>query len=197
MARTSRTLLTCAALLLGLAPVFAQPAGETLPLRLTAFAVNLGVTPDRAPSGQSGTVLITIERWSTSEERAALLADFRAKGSDGLLAALRENPSVGVIRTPDQVGWTLHYAYQVPAEDGGRRIFLATDRRIAFWEAARNSRRLDYPFTLAELRLGPDGRGEGRLSLATKIRLSKDGKVIELENYASEPVRLQSVQVER
>ncbi|HYH46157.1 MAG TPA: hypothetical protein VEG34_10765, partial [Thermoanaerobaculia bacterium] len=167
------------------------------PLRLTAFAVNLGVTPDARPRGQSGTVIINIDRWSNPAERAALLQAFRDKGPDGLRAALLETKRVGNIRTPDSIGWPLHYAHMVPAEDGGTQIFLATERRIAFWEAASNARTLDYPFTLVEIRIGPDGEGEGRLSLATKVTLSQDGTNLRLENYASEPVRLQSVRLDK
>jgi len=40
---------------------------------------------------------------------------------------------------------------------------------------------------------GPVGQGEGKLSVATKITISKDGKEIELENYSTQPVLLQSV----
>ena len=41
--------------------------------------------------------------------------------------------------------------------------------------------------------LDKDGKGEGRLSIATKIARSKDGKSIELASYSAEPVQLQDV----
>ena len=164
--------------------------------RFTAFAVNLG---SRGPisGGGAGTVEIAINRWSSDEETQSLVGAFRNGGSDTLLSALRENPSVGYIRTPDRVGWQLHYARQIPTDDGGRRIFLATDRPIGFWEAVNQTRSLDYPFTLIELRLGPDGRGEGRMSIATQITESPDRKYLQLEDYFSEPVRLQEVREQR
>ncbi len=200
MIRHPGSLLVALCLTLAALPM-ARPAaaqrGLEPPLQLTAFAVNLGVIPDARPGGGSGTVLIQIDRWSTARERAALLEAFRDGGPDGLRAALLETKPVGNIRTPDSIGWALHYAYAVPAEGGGTQIFLATERRISFWEATRNARTLDYPFTLVEIRLGPDGEGEGRLSLATKVTLSPDGSHIQLENYASEPVRLQSVKVNK
>jgi hypothetical protein len=186
-----------ALLVLAAVPVARAQQRLEPPLRLTAFAVNLGVTPDARPLGQSGTVIINIDRWSNPAERAALLQTFRDKGPDGLRAALLETKQVGNIRTPDSIGWPLHYAHMVPGEDGGTHIFLATERRIAFWEAASNARTLDYPFTLVEIRIGPDGEGEGRLSLATKVTLSQDGNNLRLENYASEPVRLQSVRLDK
>ncbi|HXO19335.1 MAG TPA: hypothetical protein VOA87_05335 [Thermoanaerobaculia bacterium] len=163
-------------------------------LQLTAFAVNLGVTPDlRSPRPATAIVEIAIDRWSTEAERDELIATLRTKGQDGLLKALQENPSVGTIRTPDTLAWDLHFARQTPTADGGRRIFLATNRRISFWEAAHLPRSIHYPFTLIEIHLDKNGHGEGKMSIATKIEISKDGKEIQLEDYATQPARLQDV----
>jgi hypothetical protein len=76
-------------------------------------------------------------------------------------------------------------------EDGGRRIFLATDRPIGFWEAVNRPRSINYPFTFIELRMYEDGRGEGKLSLATTVIAS--GPIVELENWAAQPVQLNQV----
>jgi hypothetical protein len=163
-------------------------------LKLTAFAINLGATPDlRRPRQTAQIVDITIDRWSSDAERDELLAALRSKGENGLLAALKENPRVGTIRTPDSIAWDLHFARLHPTADGGQRIFVATDRPISFWEAANLPRSIHYPFTLMEIRLDKNGHGEGKLSIATKIEISQDGKEIELENYATQPVRLQDV----
>ncbi len=56
---------------------------------------------------------------------------------------------------------------------------------------------MDYPFTLVEIRLDKDGKGEGKASVATKITFDKDKNQVELENYSSEPVRLNNVKVEK
>lgn len=160
--------------------------------RFTAFAVNLG-SRGAVSGGQAGTVEIAIDRWSTPEETARLVQAFRDGGSDELLETLRDTRPVGYIRTPDRIGWDLHYAVEAPAEDGGRRIFLATDRPIGFWEAVNQTESLEYPFTLVEIRLGADGEGEGRMSIATQITASSDGRYLQLENYTTEPVRLQQV----
>jgi hypothetical protein len=138
-------------------------------------------------------VSIIIDRWSTEAERQTLIQAFQKKGPEGLLSALQKTERIGTLRTPNTLGWDLHYAVQAPTQDGGRRIMVATDRAIAFGEASRNTRSMDYPFTLIELHLDKDNKGEGRMSLATKIVRSKDGKTLELENYGSEPVRLKNV----
>ena len=94
-----------------------------------------------------------------------------------------------------RLGLQLRYAWQAPLPEGGRRIVLAADRYIGMAEAQQQPRSIDYPFTLFEVRVNKDGEGEGKLAYATKIRFDKDDKVMEIENYASEPVRLNNVRV--
>jgi hypothetical protein len=66
---------------------------------------------------------------------------------------------------------------------------------MSFWEAANQPRSADYAFTLAEVRLGPDGKGEGKLVPAAKIEYDQESKTLEIENYNTEPVRLTQVEV--
>lgn len=161
------------------------------PIRFTAQGINMGSI---GGGGGSKIFQFTIDRWSTEEERQALIEAFKAKGQAGLLETLQKGPRVGTVRTSNTLGWDLHYAHLTPLPSGGQRVFLATDRAIAFGEASRSARSMDYPFTLIEFHMEADGKkGEGRLSLATKIAVSKDGKSIELENYSSQPVRLNNV----
>jgi hypothetical protein len=162
--------------------VQAQTQKETF----TAFAVNMS---GQGPS--TATVDITIERWTTDAERAKLLATLQADGPKALLSALQMMPRAGRIRTPDRIGYDLRYARQNPGEDGGRQIVVVTDRPIGFWEARNQPRTIDYPFTLAEFRLNKDNRGEGKLSIATKIVIEKDNLV--LENYGIQPVQLNEI----
>lgn len=164
-----------------------------LPLHLTAWAVNMS----NIGTGSNAIVNITIERWSTDEERQQLITAFLEKGPDKLLDTLQDLKRVGFIRLPTTLGYDLHFARETPLPEGGHRIVIATDRRISFAEARNRPRSIDYPFTLIEIRLKPDGTGEGKMSVATKISYNKKDKVIELENYASEPVRLTNVKIEK
>jgi len=204
--RTSTRLLTSALLVGGLvsslaAAAVVRPQAE-LPLRLTSFTINLGFTnpPFRRGLGigdrrRTGMVEIGIDRWSSDRQLDALIDTLRTRGANKMLNDLRRAPRVGFIRTPDHVGWDIHFASVSPTEDGGQKIVLATDRPIRFWEAANLTRTLNYPFTLIEIRLDKNGRGEGRMSVATRITLSRDGRTLELENYASQPVLLKKVAV--
>jgi len=167
----------------------AQTIGE--PIRLTAFAVNMG----SGPTGAS-TVTIQIDRWSTEAERDKLRQTFFEKGPDKLLDALQDTKRVGFMRLPNTIGYDLRAAREDPLEDGGKRILILTDRRIGFREAANQARTMDYPFTLIEIRLNKDGVGEGKMSVATKITWNEKKNVVELENYGIEPVRLTKVTAE-
>ena len=52
-----------------------------------------------------------------------------------------------------------------------------------------------HPFTLFEMRFDRSGKGEGRMAYATQILFDKKKNTIEIENYSSEPVRLQNLQI--
>jgi hypothetical protein len=143
----------------------------------------------------AGTVLFNVTRWSTEEERRRLVDTLVAKGPAALLDVLHDNRSTGRIRTPDSIGYDLRFAHQTPTADGGRRIVLATDRPIGFWEATRQPRTIDYPFTVIQMEFDREGRGKGTLSFATKIAARNN--VIELENFATSPVMLTEIKAEK
>jgi hypothetical protein len=180
----------------------AKPGGElTLPLRMSAFAVNMGGTLRTTAVWD-----IRVTRWTTPDERTKLLGQVLENDTNDLLNALVKLPDHGRMRVPGHqgpdphkvvLGWTLHYAWHTPMEEGGHRIVLATDRYVTFQEARANPRTMDYPFTLLEIRLDKNGEGVGKASIATKINFDKKKNVMELENYGIEPVRLNQVKIEK
>ena len=167
------------------------PAAQTLgeKERFTAVAVAIQGRPTA-----SGIVQIDITRWSTAAERTSLLAVLKKDGAEKLLDALQDTRPVGIIKTPDSLGYDLHYANQTPRPDGGRRIVIATDRPIGFWEASHRPRTIDYPFTVIQMEIDKDGKGKGTLSYATKIIPA--GDTIVLENFGIQPVMLTEIKSE-
>jgi len=151
----------------------------------------VAIVNDNLGSG-AGTVLIDINRWSTDMERAKLVSTLLELGPKELLKELRDNQSTGTIRTPDSLAYDLRFAHQTPLAEGGRRIVLATDRPIGFWEASRRPRTIDYPFTVIQMEIGRDGRGKGTMSYATKIT-ARDKNTIELENFSTSRVMLTEI----
>jgi hypothetical protein len=176
-----------------------------LPLAAVAMAGSFGFAQTNAPKERfeaiamvnnnlaagAGTVLIDITRWSTMAERDTLLNVLRTKGPDKLLDELQDMRPVGRIRTPDSLGYDLRYAQQTPIQGGGRQIVIATDRPIGFWEATRQPRTIDYPFTVIQMEIPPEGKGKGTLSYATKV--TAQGNNVVLEHFATSPVMLTEV----
>jgi Zn-dependent M28 family amino/carboxypeptidase len=187
-----------AVLLVGSTHAARQTNGEKL--RITALAVNMS----NIGTGATATVDFDVDRWSTEADRTKLISVMTEKGPDALLETLRNMPSHGRMRFPAwqgpdplnaRLGWDIRYASQRSEPEGGRRIVLALDRYLSFWEIANRPRTVDYPFTFVEIKVDKNGEGEGKLSIATKVDFNKKTNTIQLETYASEPVRLQQVKV--
>ena len=170
-------------LLLGSVPA---PAAESVE-RFTAFAVNLNGARTR-----SGTVDISVERWSTSEEQRALVGDLKEGGNDLLLRRLRKADRVGYIRSTTSIGYPLRFASEQDLPGGGKRILLATDRPIGFFEATSGARRSDYPFLLIDIHVDANGKGEGKLLNFARVNWADEG-TFEFEIWEHEPVRLTDV----
>jgi hypothetical protein len=166
-----------------------------LPAKMRMSAVNMS----NNLTGANGILEITIERWSTPEERTKLLETVVERGQDKLLSELQRAPVKGRIRIPGwtgqdpnnyRTGWNLRYAWHEALPDGGERVVLGVDRYMSFLEIRNQPKSVDYPFTLVQLHLKKDGTGEGKLAALTMIKWDKKTQVLEIENYGTEPVRL-------
>jgi hypothetical protein len=169
-------------------PVTAQDA----PLTLEAVAVSLG---DISRASGTTPVTIRINRWSTDEERDQLRDAMVEKGDDSLLEALKRLKPVGNLSTTGRLGWDVHYAHQVALPDGARRIVFATDRPMSFAERTSGARSRDYEYLLGEVRVGADGKGQGKLVPRANVTYDSEGRTLTIENYDSQPVRLSNVRL--
>jgi hypothetical protein len=173
-----------------LATMFLSVQAVDVPLTLQATAVNLSNV------GRPGVVQLdlTIERWSTDQETNLLRDALIEKGDDALLKAVQGiKPRAGFVRTSTSLGWDVQYARRIDQEDGGYRVVFVTDRPMRFGEVANNLRSAEYEFMLGEIRVKTDGKGEGKLVPRAKITYDRERKAIEIEDYASQPVRLTQV----
>jgi hypothetical protein len=173
-----------------------------VPLRMRAFAVNM----TNVATGANGILEITIDRWSTTEERQRFIAAMADKGQNELLKLLERAPVKGRIRIPGwqgpdpnnyRLGWNLRYTWHEPLAEGGQRFVIATDRYMTMWEVANQPRTVDYPFTFIEIRFPKEGKGEGRMAVATKVMFDKRKNLIELQQYSAGTVRLNEITVEK
>lgn len=171
-------------------------------LRITGWALNMSNTA----TGANQTIQINIDAWSNPSQRQHLIDTFMEKKQDGLLRELEKQPELGRFNFPGymgpdpnnvmRLGTDIRYAMSFPGPDGGRRIVVITPRVIGFKEARNQPRTVDYPFTLFEMRFDKSGKGEGKMAYATQISFDKKKNAIELENYSSEPVRLNELKLE-
>lgn len=157
-------------------------------LRLRAAAVN------KANKARSGTVELVVERWSTPAEAQVISAILIEKRSEKLLPAIRGmKPRCGFVRDGQGRSFDIYYARLMPTEDAGRRIVLVTDRPVGLWGTKEAPLLNEYEFTLAEIHLGPDGKGEGRAIPAAKLWIDQQTGLFAIENFDKEPVRLDEV----
>ena len=165
-------------------PGFAQTRGERE--HFSASYVDLN-------TGRTGPVQISVTRWSTPAERTTLQQTLFKQGQDALLDTLRDMRSVGRISTPGSIGYDLRYAEERKLPDGGREIILATDRPMSFWEIVNRPTSSQYPFTWVQFKMRPDGTGEGKLAVAARIIGEEADDLIEVTDFAIQPVRLQNI----
>jgi hypothetical protein len=70
-----------------------------------------------------------------------------------------------------------------------------TDRPISFGEATYRPPSIEYPFTVIDMTLPAEGAGEGTMSVAAKIIPA--GKTVIIENFDTQPVRLNKVEARK
>src|SRR5262245_50659395 len=174
-----------------------------VPFTMRAFTVNM--TNVNVPRGNAGIMQIRITGWSPAATRTRLIDTFLAKGQDALLSAMQKEKSKGRLSLPNwqgpdpqnyRLGWDIRYAALSKTDDGGDRIVIATDRQMSMWEVTNRPRSYDYPFTLIEIRIPKEGKGEGRAFGATQILFDKKKNQIVLEQYSAGEIRLNEITVE-
>jgi hypothetical protein len=185
MTRTSGRFAFAFILATAASPAFAQG------LELEAVAVNMS---NVGPTGV-GRLDITIDRWTSAEDLARLRDEVVEKGEDRVSRALQELRPVGRIRTTGRLGWDLRFAQQTVLSDGSRRIVFATDRPLSFREQMAGGITRDYDVIVGEIRIGPDGRGQGTVVPWGRVEYDPANATFFVENFASAPVRLTEVKI--
>jgi len=151
----------------------AAPPAATLPPLPERFNANVFVV--NGPVTGTARLRITIERWTTDQERKTFVEALKTAGTDGLTKAM-EAVEVGYLQVNDNLRWPIATAatWQGPK---GRMIRVATSRPIFFQEAARNTRSMDYPIGFIEFSVPADGPGDGQLVAAVRAQFDDQGRL--------------------
>jgi len=190
MRMTLTTLALIGAALTAVAKDKAGKSDDQDRLRLHAVAVNMSNVGRRGPTP----IDVGIDRWSTDEETTQLKQALREQGEGDVASELQKLPRLGFIRrSSGGLGWDIHYARRYPLPNGGYRIFIATDRPMSFYERSEQPETAQYDLTIAQIRIDKNGKGEGRLVPAARVRYVDSDNSLDIENYASEPVQLKNV----
>ena len=134
---------------------------------------------------------IRINRWTSDADHERMMGLLRDKGQESFLRALTGQEAVGSIATPVSLKYDFFYAREQPLAEGGRKIFMITDRPMDIYERLNSTRSRDYPFTVIEITLDKEGNGQGTLAQLVQLRLV--GEFLGIENLATSPMKLADI----
>ncbi len=172
-----------------------------------ATAIVAGAAIQRDPAGQrpeqfTGS-LVNIERGARSSRPFVLSVDHYATDGEvqrmtGILAAkgpysLRDElwkEQVGYLSIGGGIGFPVGAVLSQDTPDG-RTIRVFLNRRLSNFEVQNYTRSSKYPFTVVELHLDRNGKGNGVLVGAAQMRLS--GDTLTVKSLGNLPVRLLAV----
>jgi len=157
-----------------------QPKSETY--AITVFGTS-GVT-----AGKSVTGTVIVSDYSTDAEVSELAGVLKAKGQDALASAMSKMKEKGRIALTGTVGNQVAVVRQHPTAKG-RRIVLVSDRQMSLPELWNSGRSTSYKFSIVILDLDANGKGDGTVYYAVKLKFNKSGQ-LELEHYGQSPGRI-------
>ena len=140
--------------------------------------------------GRTVNLNINIDTYTTDQQVQEYLVQLREEGQDALRTTL-EKVKVGRIAPVATTGTDLSIARVFQTEEG-KVIRLVTPRPVPFLEAYRHGRSMDYPFTIMELRLDKEGKGEGSIMGGAKLSFNEEGR-LDIESYGNQYAKLVNV----
>jgi hypothetical protein len=161
--------------------------------RLTFTVPN---APESALHPKDGRFQMTLTRWSTDEERTRLQATIKQEGADKLLNAFANVGAIGYLHWPGGLEYPVRYARRVPRPDGSVEVVLIADRGMWVWWDHPLSKGTQAPYTVIQVRLSKDGKGEGRVAFGSEISSDNEAGVT-IANYGQKPLLLTDVREER
>ena len=163
--------LLLALLLAAAIPAFSQDDRKTETIDATAMGTSTQM-------GKTVSVKVTINQFSTPEDRQVLVDAFKKGQHKGLVDALTKMKPVGRIAITGTLGYDLSYIALIPSPTG-RKIRFAANRPIRFGEAYINSQSMAYDLTAGEFNLNNTDKkkSSGVLYPAAQLIINKQGQL--------------------
>jgi hypothetical protein len=132
-------------------------------------------------STQSGgmiSVKITINQFSTDEDRAILVEAFKKGQNEGLVNALTKMKADGRIAITGTIGYDLSYIRLIPTPTG-RKIRFVTNRQLRFGESYYSTQSKAYNLTAGEIEINDSDKDKsgGVLYPAAQLVINKEGQL--------------------
>jgi len=171
----------CCTALFATVPSRSEPSGtERINGTVVAISGRFG--------GRSRPFSLIINRYTAPNQLRELNEALGRSGQDELLKVMSKMDA-GRVQIGTGVGVPANAVIVDPWGDGGRRITVLYERWLQFFELRYGTRSQDYPIGYAEIFLDRNGKGEGRLIPAARVRL-KGENTWEVEDYGTFPARL-------
>ena len=171
--RQVRRLALCGLLLIGFLTVGSAPAFSQKAETIEATAEGTGTQ-----MGQIINIRLTINDYSTLEERQILVQAFTKGQNQGLVNALGKMRAVGHISLTGTIGYDVSYIRMIPTATG-RKIRFVTNRQISFVEAWTDSQSQSFNLTGGEIDLNDQDRSKSTCVLfpAAQLVIDKQGQL--------------------
>jgi hypothetical protein len=152
------------------------------------FTGNLVNTQASARSSQP--FILGIDHYATSDDLQQLAAALRSKNRYAVRDELWKK-SAGFLSIGGRLGYPVAevFSFDTPA---GRKLYAVIDRPMRQGEVQNGTRSSRYPFSVVELNIDRNGRGEGTFIAAAKLKVRAD--TLEVISLGVQPFRLLKVQ---
>ena len=138
--------------------------------------------------GRSRPFTLIVNSYTTPSQVRELHDALQRGGNQDLLRTL-SGMDAGRIQIGTGVGVRANAIIADPWGDGGTKLTVIYERNINFYELRYGTRSQDYRLGYAEIYLDRNGRGQGTLIPAARVRL-RDGNTWEVEDFGVFPARL-------
>ena len=182
MRNSVHAVLIAAAVLCASLPLAAQDQPKQETYAVTVFGT-AGVT-----AGKSVTGTVMVNGYTSDAEVSELAGILKAKGQDALVSAMDKLKEKGRIALTGTVGNQVQVIRERPGPKG-RRIILVANRQMSLPELWNSGRSTSYKFSIIVLDVNAEGKGDGLVYYAVKLKFNKDGQ-LELEHYGQAPGRI-------
>lgn len=137
--------------------------------------------------------ILSVDHYADDADVQRLTGTLAAKGQYSLRDELWRQHSAGYLRVGGRLGYPVAAVLSQETANG-RTLHVVLNRPLSLREVQYFSRSSRYPFTVLELNVDKNGKGDGRLLGAAKMQMH--GDTLEFESLGIQPIRLLAVRAD-